>query len=268
MATPKRFELDAVRRALLDQGHLIEQQLASRPDEVFAQPTRLGDWTVDVLVAHLALTLGSLAEWIGAPEPAGTQRSLSSYYEAARKSAGFVDSISRAAAAGKGPQALRAAYREALEGVSAALAGVHEGQLVTTRSGAMAATDLVVTRCIEVVVHGLDLQAATGVPALATDAVRPAALTVVVKAFGAILMGRAPGHSVEVRIPGPAGTAFQCGEGPQHTRGTPPNVVETDPVTFIELGAGRLDWATAIGTGAVRASGGRADLSALLPLVG
>lgn len=98
--------------------------------------------------------------------------------------------------------------------------------------------------------------------------VDPAALAVAVRYLAGLLRDRAPGHSVEVRIPGPAGTAFQCGEGPQHTRGTPPNVIETDPLTFFDLCAGRLEWAAAVASGAVRASGQRADLSHLLPVVG
>lgn len=74
----------------------------------------------------------------------------------------------------------------------------------------------------------------------------------------------APGNAVEVRVP-PDG-AVQAVEGPRHTRGTPPNVVETDPVTWLALVAGDLTWADALGAGRVRASGERADLSALLPL--
>jgi hypothetical protein len=79
-----------------------------------------------------------------------------------------------------------------------------------------------------------------------------------------VLAGRAPGRAVEVRVPPYA--AVQCIEGPRHTRGTPPNVVETDPVTWIALAAGRAGWAEAVATGKVRASGPRADLSAWLPL--
>ena len=74
-----------------------------------------------------------------------------------------------------------------------------------------------------------------------------------------------PGRSVEVRIPPYA--AVQCLPGPRHTRGTPPNVVETDPVTWVLLAAGRLGWAEAVAAGRVRASGERADLSAYLPVV-
>jgi Bacterial SCP ortholog len=80
-----------------------------------------------------------------------------------------------------------------------------------------------------------------------------------------VLADRAPGRAVEVRVPPYA--AVQCVEGPRHTRGTPPNVVETDPVTWIALAAGRAGWAEAVATGKVRASGPRSDLSAWLPLL-
>lgn len=74
----------------------------------------------------------------------------------------------------------------------------------------------------------------------------------------------APGNSVEVRVP-PFGVT-QCVEGPRHTRGTPPNVIEVDPATWLELATGELDWAGAVAAGRVAASGLRADLSAWLPL--
>jgi hypothetical protein len=72
-----------------------------------------------------------------------------------------------------------------------------------------------------------------------------------------------PGRSVEVRVP--PYVAVQCVAGPRHTRGTPPNVVETDPVTWLRLYGGRLAWADAVRDGLVRASGERSDLSGLLP---
>ena len=74
----------------------------------------------------------------------------------------------------------------------------------------------------------------------------------------------APGNAVEVRVP-PAG-AVQAVAGPRHTRGTPPNVVETDVETWLALATGRLLWDDAVADGRVRASGERADLSGLLPL--
>jgi hypothetical protein len=81
----------------------------------------------------------------------------------------------------------------------------------------------------------------------------------------AALAELAPGRSVEVRVP-PYG-AVQCVAGPRHTRGTPPNVVETDPLTWLLLAVGRLPWAEAVADGRVRASGVRADLAEYLPLV-
>ncbi|MCU1632557.1 MAG: hypothetical protein JWM61_1209 [Micrococcaceae bacterium] len=76
----------------------------------------------------------------------------------------------------------------------------------------------------------------------------------------------APGNSVEVRVP-PFGVT-QCVEGPRHTRGTPPNVVEMDASTWLALVEGRTTWPDAVAAGKVAASGQRADLSAWLPLFG
>ncbi|MPV89067.1 sterol carrier family protein [Georgenia ruanii] len=74
-----------------------------------------------------------------------------------------------------------------------------------------------------------------------------------------------PGNSVEVRVP-PAG-AVQAIAGPRHTRGTPPNVIETDQETWLALATGMLSWEDAVMAGRVHASGIRADLSSVLPLV-
>lgn len=80
-----------------------------------------------------------------------------------------------------------------------------------------------------------------------------------------VLPAIAPGRSVEVRVPPFA--AVQCVPGPRHTRGTPPNVIETDPRTWLELATGRLSWTDAVAAGRVAASGSRADISTFLPVV-
>jgi hypothetical protein len=92
-----------------------------------------------------------------------------------------------------------------------------------------------------------------------------AALGGVVRALAEILAARAPGRSVEVRVP--PFVAVQAIAGPRHTRGTPPNVVETDPVTWLRLATGRAEFAGEVAAGRVTASGQRADLSAVLPLL-
>jgi hypothetical protein len=78
------------------------------------------------------------------------------------------------------------------------------------------------------------------------------------------LAERVPGRTLEVRVP-PYG-AVQCVEGPRHSRGTPPNVIEMDARTWLDLATGRADWASALAGGTVHASGQRATLTGLLPL--
>ncbi|PWV52440.1 sterol carrier family protein [Nocardiopsis sp. L17-MgMaSL7] len=92
---------------------------------------------------------------------------------------------------------------------------------------------------------------------------RPA-LKAAVRCTLAVLADRAPGRSLEVRVP-PYG-AVQVIEGPTHTRGTPPGVVETDPLTWLRLAVGAAEWGGALHDHGVRASGVRSDLSSHLPL--
>ena len=94
---------------------------------------------------------------------------------------------------------------------------------------------------------------------------QPGALRAAVTYLLGLLAADAPGRAVEVRVPPYA--AVQAIAGPRHTRGTPPNVVETDPVTWVRLATGRLTWAAAVAAGQVSASGPRADLSSWLPLL-
>jgi hypothetical protein len=102
--------------------------------------------------------------------------------------------------------------------------------------------------------------------AAAGQAPARAQLALAVRGLAERLAETAPGRHVEARIPPFA--AVQCVAGPRHTRGTPPNVVEADPVAFVELCAGRLSWPDAVADGRVRTYGDRADLSPWLPLLG
>ncbi len=85
-----------------------------------------------------------------------------------------------------------------------------------------------------------------------------------VKATLAQLVKLAPGRAIEVRIPPYA--AVQCGEGPSHSRGTPPNVIEMSAETWLALASGEVTWKVALESGAISASGARADLSEYLPI--
>src|SRR6201989_2777905 len=80
------------------------------------------------------------------------------------------------------------------------------------------------------------------------------------------LAATAPGASVEVRVP--PFVAVQCISGPRHTRGTPPNVVETDPRTWLLLATGLRTVDDAASAGALQLSGARApEVATVLPVV-
>ncbi len=139
----------------------------------------------------------------------------------------------------------------------------HPGtRLLQTNAGALPLADYLVTRAVELVVHTDDLNAA--VPGLEVPYDRQA-LAICARLLADALAVKAPGGSTEVRIPPYA--VVQCVEGPRHTRGTPPNVVETDPLTWVRLATGRVRWPEAVEQAKVSASGERADLSGLLPLM-
>ena len=103
-------------------------------------------------------------------------------------------------------------------------------------------------------------------PWLAGEAEQPgrAVLGAAVKTTARWLAQHVPGRSVELRVP--PHVAVQCIEGPRHTRGTPPNVVETDAATWLRLATGASTWDEAVAEGKVTASGNRADLTSYLPL--
>ncbi|MDR1449325.1 MAG: sterol carrier family protein [Propionibacteriaceae bacterium] len=107
----------------------------------------------------------------------------------------------------------------------------------------------------------------------AADVAVPAAETALAVRLGAAELSRLrPGRGVELRVPPyaavqlGAGPAAGPGGGPQHRRGIPPAVVETDPQTFIALLSGQLPYAAARAAGRLSASGAHADLSGVFPL--
>ncbi|RFA17954.1 sterol carrier family protein [Subtercola boreus] len=109
------------------------------------------------------------------------------------------------------------------------------------------------------------LVAAGGTHAPSTAVPRPTLATAVRYSLQ-LLAERAKGNTVEVRVPPFA--AIQCIEGPGHTRGTPPNVVEMDAVTWLLLAGGELGWEAGVAGGTIHASGQRADLRGFVPIAG
>ncbi|MFF0435209.1 sterol carrier family protein [Streptomyces sp. NPDC004327] len=238
-------------------GHVRDAVLAL-PEEALDGPTRLGDWTVRELAGHLAWMVGAVPELLARPEPAQRELPLLEWPFATAAAAGRIDEHTRALDTAD----LAALYERTREAYESALAGAQDTRLLPVSLGAMTLADFLVTRTVELVVHTDDLAAATGV-AVPYDRQALAACT---RLLCDALAAKAPGGAVEVRVPPYA--VVQCVEGPRHTRGTPPNVVETDPLTWIRLATGRAGWAAELDAARVSASGERADLSGLLPLMG
>ena len=216
-------------------------------------PTRLGEWRVDELVGHLVSGMDGIAQYLTS---APGRRADMDPVRWARQCAPAATSVDERARAVVAPLTR---IDEACEAAATAIAAAPERFLVAARFGTMTLTDYLATRCVEACVHTLDLADALGVPVTLDREAEATAVRLLASALASI----APGKSVELRVPPYA--AVQCVEGPRHTRGTPPNTVETDPVTWLELATGRVTWAEA--RTRVSASGARADLSGWLPVI-
>ncbi|MFR9794657.1 sterol carrier family protein [Streptomyces sp. MS06] len=257
---PRTYDPARTRAAVLAQyGHVRDAVRTLTPEQL-AAPTRLGAWTVRDLVAHLAAVLGAVTRLLELPEPARPGGALLDWPSAIVADAPDIAAYARDLAARQpDPDAHLAAAEERL---AAALAAHPGSRLLATGAGALSLDEYLVTRTVELVVHSDDLNAA--LPGLGVPLDRQA-LAAATRLLADAFAARAPGGATELRIPPYA--VVQCVEGPRHTRGTPPNVVETDPLTWIRLATGRLTWADAVEEARVSASGERADLSALLPLL-
>jgi uncharacterized protein (TIGR03083 family) len=261
-APPRRPAFSEVTGACLRQWTSLADVVDHLPDDAFPEPTRLAGWRVAELVAHFAACVNAVPLRLAEPAPEdGEALSVAQYLTAVPSAGEVIAQREVDAATGQRPAELRENLALALVSLRNALDEADAERVVNTRFGPMRLDDFVVTRCLEGVVHGLDLAQVPGVVTVSDlDALR-----VTTRALLDTMVAKAPGRSVELRVPPIA--AVQCVEGPRHTRGTPPNVVETDPNTWIELAAGRIRWADAVADGRVRASGERSDLSPLLPLL-
>jgi uncharacterized protein (TIGR03083 family) len=250
--------------ALVEQSRALTAWIQHLPDDAYGLATVLDGWDVRMLVAHLVLIERGTVRVLGLPS---REKPLAPYAFVARYRPS-VDAIaastSDTAGDHSGPE-LAAQFSEAVEAAAVALADPYPPVLQAPR-GPFRAEDWIETRIVELVVHSDDLN--RSLPDRAPVPLLRPALARTARALTQMLAEAHPGRSVEVRIPPFA--AVQCGvgdPGPTHTRGTPPNVVETDAVTFLRLATGRTEWSSAVSSGVVRASGLRADLSSALPLM-
>ncbi|MER6334681.1 maleylpyruvate isomerase family mycothiol-dependent enzyme [Streptomyces sp. NPDC001034] len=249
-----------IRAAVLDQLGVVRDAVRTLGEEQLAGPTRLGDWAVRELVVHIGMAVTAVRRAVDQPAPGKADAVLLDWPFATSANSAVIDAFTRELTA-EHPDL--DAY---LADVDASLRGLlaeHPGdRLLRTNVGALSLDDYLVTRAVELVVHTDDLNAA--VPGLDVSYDRQA-LAATTRLLADALAVKAPGGSTEVRVPPYA--VVQCVEGPRHTRGTPPNVVETDPLTWVRLATGRLSWQDAVDEAKVSASGERADIGGLLPVM-
>ncbi|MET9555238.1 sterol carrier family protein [Streptomyces sp. NPDC006645] len=254
----RSYDSAKTRTAVLTQfAHVREAVLALTPEQL-ALPAGLGDWTVRELAAHLCFGVESVSRALEQPAPPAVEVGLPEWAFATAAYAAPISDDVKAYAASAEPAEL---FARTAGRITALLADAPADRLIAIRVGAMRLGDFLVTRTVELVVHTDDLNRAAGLD-IPLDRQALAACT---RLLADALAAKAPGASTEVRIPPYA--VVQCVEGPRHTRGTPPNVVETDPLTWLRLATGRTTWFEALESSQVSASGERADLGPLLPVM-
>jgi uncharacterized protein (TIGR03083 family) len=257
-------DLATLRAAYGAQVHHLVSWLATVPLDRWEAPSRLPGWTVGQLAFHTTEVPATVVAALLEGPVKERALTIAEYTAHWRGAAGEIAERERANAGAITRDQVVERHATALGTMSSALDAAGAGDpVVRARRGPLRLSDLMVTRVDELVVHSLDL--AASVPEVAPVFIDRGALGVAARMLTGILTERAPGKSVEVRVP--PYVAVQCIQGPRHTRGTPPNVVEMDATTWVELATGRLDWAAAVGDGRVSASGERADISALLPVL-
>ncbi|MFJ9633205.1 sterol carrier family protein [Streptomyces sp. NPDC091280] len=256
----RTYDPAKTRTAVLAQFGNVRQAVATLTPEQLALPTRLGDWTVRELVAHIGMALTAIERALALPEPPTQDAVLLDWPFATGASSVAIDEFTRRMVEEHPDLPTHLADIE--QTLTDHLNTNPGTRLLQTNAGAIPLADYLVTRTVELVVHTDDLN--TAVPGLATPYDRQA-LATCTRLLADALAAKAPGGSTEVRVPPYA--VVQCVEGPRHTRGTPPNVVETDPLTWTRLATGRTSWRDAVEAAQVRASGERADLGDLLPIM-
>lgn len=253
--------LAAELEAFLAQSAVLADWLSGLPPQDFAAASVLDGWDVRTLLGHVVRVQDGLAGRLrirSSQVPFKAAEYVRKYRPAADEIAAHtVESTGR-----RSPGELIAVLRDALS-VRAAANGIGDRTAIEGGRGPIGALDWVTTRTVDLIAHCDDLS--RSLPAYAPVPMHRAALATTTRTLAEILTAQSPGRSVEVRVP--PFVAVQAIAGPRHTRGTPPNVVETDPLTWLRLATGRFRFADAVTAGAVRASGNRADLSAHLPLL-
>jgi uncharacterized protein (TIGR03083 family) len=240
------------------QATALATWLAELPEADFTTPSALPGWDLRTLLGHLVGSKEGIPDWLAtrSSEPALTPHA---YVRAYAPAAADISAQTKAVTGEHSPAELL----ERLRATIPQPAGVAAGTVIDAPRGPFTACNFVRTRLLDLVVHVDDV--ARSLPDREQPPLHRQALATTTRMLAEMLAGAAPGRSVEVRIA--PFVAVQAIEGPPHKRGTPPNVVETDAVTWLRVATGRRTFRDAVADGSIRASGTRADLTPYLPLL-
>ena len=244
--------------AYAEQADALGDWCADLPQDAFARPSVLAGWDLRTLIGHIVGSKEGIADWLATRSP-DKPLAPATYVRAFAAAAADIAAQSIAIAGEHSPaellERLRAPFVDPAPTVAATV--------IAGPRGPITARDFVRLRVLDLVVHCDDI--ARSLPNRAAPPLLRPALGTTTRLLAEVLAVAAPGRSVEVRIA--PFVAVQAIAGPRHTRGTPPNVVETDPVTWLRVATGRVSFADAVADGSIRASGTRADLTPHLPLL-
>lgn len=262
---PQQRQLARVAAALTAQSRDTVAWLSSVPASDFARPSVLPGWRVRHLTAHLVAVQSELFEALDQPTSARPV-SVGDYLQGYRMANHRSNALCEELATHHSGAELTSQLRRNLDEAESRISEPTVAEIVAAPRDPLRTPDYLRTRLVEWVVHSDDLS--RSLPDREPIPLGRAALAETVRVLGEALARLHPGHSVELRVPPFA--AYQCGTGeddPTHTRGTPPNVVECDPLVFLRLACGRQTFADARDNHQLTASGTRSDLSDWLPLL-
>ncbi len=244
------------------QGRAIADWLAGLTDEQLGQRSGMPGSDVRMVAGRLLLDLSRLPAVLQRPAQ-NPPLSNAEFVRASRPDGQLPDGATHEVVTDRSVGELATRLRVELDRLEFDLESPPYPEVETPR-GPVRLTDLLATQVIELVGCADDLS--RSLPERAAVPLDRTGLAIATRELTSILAAQVPGRTVEVRVPPFA--AVQAIAGPRHTRGTPPNVVETDPITWLRLATGRVQWDDEVRAGRVRASGQRSDLAGYLPLWG
>ncbi|MDO5683011.1 MAG: sterol carrier family protein [Propionibacteriaceae bacterium] len=251
-------------RGLIDQGERLADFLGSLRPAEFHRAVPSEDLTVVAVVAQLLIEQNALLAALDQPT---NQRAtpLPLYCAGLSLQRHRSEQLAREIADHDAGPTLVAQFAQQQQEVINRLSGEDLPEVVAVSRSALRMTDLLRLMSVEWVLHADDISWA--LPGRRAIDLPRGHLADAVRLFTEILRHRHPGGSIEIRVPPFA--AVQCGNPgePRHTRGTPPNVVECQPLSFIRLCRGRETWSEAVTHNQLTASGLRADISEWFPLL-